>query len=388
MATKAALSMDDLLIEMPPQPLEPGEVVEAKVISAAKNEVWLDLGTFGAGLVARREISPGLNLKVGDTVSASVLEAESELGFPVLSLKKVAKEQGWDRLSQIFDNGEIIDVYAYDANRGGLLVEVEGIRGFLPVSQLTAEHYPRVSGADKDEILHRLHSLVKQPMRVRILDLDREQSKLILSEKEAVREDTKQKLSLVKVGDVIEGAVTGCVDFGIFVTVEGIEGLVHISEIAWERVTNPAERFKVGDKVKAKVIAIDNEKLSLSIKQLSEDPWLREIKKFKPGDTVKGTITRITPFGAFVQLTPAIEALVHVSELGQDEGTEIGEQLKVSQVAEFKILEVDDQARRISLTAKAGQGPLPKAAPKPATKSVAKVSRSATKKPEPTELAK
>ena len=380
MATKkAAPTMDDLLTEMPPQPLDAGEVVEAKVISAGNREVWLDLGTFGAGLVARREISPGLNLKVGDTVSASVLEPESELGFPVLSLKKVAKEQGWDRLSQIFENGEIMSLQPYDANRGGLLVEVEGIRGFLPVSQLTAEHYPRVSGADRDEILQRLHSLVKQSLRVRILDLDREQSKLILSEKEAVREDTKQKLANIKVGDNIEGTVTGCVDFGIFVTASGIEGLVHISEIAWERVTNPAERFKVGDHVKAKVIAIDNDKLSLSIKQLSEDPWLSEIKKFKPGDTVKGTITRITPFGAFVQLTPAIEALVHVSELGQDEAADIADTLKVGQVAEFKILEIDDAARRISLTAKDKPKAAAKAVAKTESKPVAKTAAKSAK---------
>lgn len=354
MATKksANLTMDDLLAEVPPQTLSAGDVIEAKVLSAGKNEVWLDLGLQGTGLVPRREINHSLKLSPGEAISASVIEPESDLGFTILSLKKVAKEKGWELLQQLMDKGETIEIQPYDANRGGLLVEVEGIRGFLPVSQLTAQHYPRVSNADKDEILQKLNELVKQTLRVRILDLDRDQNKLIVSEKEALREDTQARMAKLKVGDVVEGLVTGTVDFGVFVTVEGIEGLIHISEISWDRVTNPADYVKVGDKVKAKIIAIDEDKLSLSMKQLSEDPWLDQIKKFKEGDKVKGTITRITPFGAFIQITPAIEALVHVSELAADQQDDPKAHFKVGEKREFRVLEIDQEARKISLSMK------------------------------------
>ncbi len=346
---KAKLTMEGLLEKSPIEPLETGSLVEAKVLSITKNEAWLDLGPFGAGYVGKREINLALELKAGDTVSASVLEPESVYGFPILSLKKVSKEKGWDRLQQLFEEQEITTIYPYDANRGGLLIELEGIRGFLPVSQLSTEHYPRVTNADKDEILQRLHALVKQPLKVRVLDLDRDQSKLIVSEKEAVKEDTKQRLAKIKEGDVVEGEVTGSVEFGVFVTVGGIEGLIHISELSWERVANPQELYHIGDKVKAKVIAIDNDKLSLSVKQLSEDPWQKEVKKLKIGDKVKGTITRITPFGAFVQISPAVEALVHISEL---EETGAKDKFVVGSNYEFQVLEVDPASRKITLSGK------------------------------------
>lgn len=366
--TKAPATMDDLLKESPLKTLEVGDLIDAKVISLSKNEAWLDLGVYGAGLVGKREMNPAVDVKVGGTVNASVVDPESNWGFPILSLKKVTKEHGWDSLAEQFESKEILTVYPYDANRGGMLVEVEGIRGFLPVSQLSSEHYPRVSNADKDEILSRLNSLVRQPLKVRILDLDRDQSKLILSEKEAAREDTKQRLAQIKVGDVLDGEVTGTVDFGIFVSASGIEGLIHISEISWERVNNPAELFKIGDKLKAKVIAIDEDKLSLSIKQLSDDPWLKEVDKLKAGDKVKGTITRITPFGAFVQITPSVEALVHISEIGAKDSEP---QLSVGDAREFTILEIDDQTRKIALTTKA-KATKAAAKAKPAKKTVAK----------------
>ncbi len=375
-ATKVIKTMEDLLKEDPHKALEPGDLVEAKVISASKNEIWLDLGIGGAGLVGKREINPGSEIKAGNVVSASVIDPESDYGFPLLSLKKLSKEKGWDRLAEMFDKEEVLTVYPHDANRGGLLVEVEGIRGFLPVSQLAAEHYPRVAGADREEILQRLHQLVKQPIKVRVLDIDRDQSKLILSEKEATREDTKAKLAKIKTGAIVDGEVTGSVDFGIFVTVGGVEGLVHISEISWERISGPQGLYKPGDKIKAKVIAIDNDKLSLSIKQLSEDPWLKEASKFKSGDIVSGTITRITPFGAFVQLTPAVEALVHVSELGDEAADDASKKLSVGESHEFKVLEVDAGARKISLTTKSAKTSK-KATTKPAktTKSKAKVTK-------------
>lgn len=342
------VTMDELLEEQVIPALEDGDIIEATVVTASKNEVWLDLGPYGLGMVSRKELSRSHGLSVGDKVSASVVDPESEFGFAIMSLKKVAKEKGWDSLHKLHESGDLVEVKAYDANRGGLLVEVEGIRGFLPVSQLSAKNYPRVSNVDKDQILQKLNELVGQTLKVRILDVNRDENKLILSEKEAKREETKQRLKELNVGDVVKGTVTGTVDFGIFVTVEGVEGLIHISEISWDRVSNPADYVKQGEDVEAKIIAIDGDKLSLSMKQLQEDPWLKQIKEYKPGDEVKGTITRVTPFGAFIQIAPAIEALVHVSELGKD--IDPNEFFTVGETKNFRIIDIDTDMRKISLS--------------------------------------
>ena len=162
----------------------------------------------------------------------------------------------------------------------------------------------------------------------------------------------QSRLSELKVGDVVEGVVTGVIDFGAFVNVDGIEGLVHISEISWERVEDPRKYVKVGENVKAKIIAIDKDRLSLSIKQMSEDPWLSEVKKFKKGDIVEGKITRITPFGAFVQLSPSVEALVHVSEMSDDESIDPEKLFKLNEKKKFKVLEIDTENRKIALSLK------------------------------------
>lgn len=343
-----SVSMDELLTEQPPQLLESGDVVEGTVVTAHKNEVWLDLGPHGLGLIPRKELGRNHDLSEGDSVNVSVIMPDTEWGFTILSLKKVAKEKGWDTLQQVCDNAELIEVKPYDANRGGLLVEVEGIRGFLPVSQLSAQHYPRVSNADKDQILQKLNELVGKTLKVGVLDVNKDDNKLILSEKVAKREETKERLQQLSVGDVVKGTVTGTVDFGIFVTVDGVEGLIHISEISWDRVSNPSDYVKTGDEVEAKVIAIDGEKLSLSMKRLTEDPWLEQIKDFNKGDEVEGKITRVTPFGAFIQIAPAIEALVHVSELGEDVDPQ--EYFTVGDSQKFRIIDIDTEVRKISLS--------------------------------------
>jgi small subunit ribosomal protein S1 len=220
----------------------------------------------------------------------------------------------------------------------------------LPVSQLSAEHYPRVGGSDKEEILQRLNVLVGKPIRVRILDADKKTNKLIFSEKEAIRDGLLERFAKLSVGDVVKGVVTGVVDFGVFVNVEGIEGLIHISEISWERVNKPGDYVKVGGPVEAKIIAIDKDRLSLSMKQLQEDPWLEEIAKFNKGDKVEGMVTRITPFGAFVQISPAVEALVHVSELGDGNDVDPEKVFTLNERKEFRVLDIDREGRKISLS--------------------------------------
>ena len=263
-----AVTMDDLLASSDIQQLKPGDVVEGTVLSVKKHEAWIDLGANGVGVVMRREIGPGQDLEKGSSVTVSVVDPEMEEGHALLSMKRAAKDKGWDELQTIFENKETLQVKAYDANRGGLLIELEGIRGFMPVSQLSADHYPRVSGADKDEIMQKLTALVKQTLTVRILDINRKENKLIFSEKEAVKDDMQERFAKLAVGEEVEGVITGVIDFGAFVNVDGIEGLIHISEISWERVEDPKNYVKTGDKVKAKIIAIDKDRLSLSLKQM------------------------------------------------------------------------------------------------------------------------
>lgn len=349
---KATITMDELLEQEQMPQLATGEVVEGKVLSVKKHELWIDLGPHGVGMVPRREIGGLRALNEGDAVTASIVDPEIEEGYALLSLRKAAKDRGWDEIKRILDDGETIEVVAYDANRGGLLIELEGIRGFMPVSQLSAEHYPRVAGADKDEILQRLNSLINKPIKVRVLDADRKTNKLIFSEKEAIKEGLAERFEKLKIGDTVKGVVTGVVDFGAFVNVDGIEGLIHISEISWERVSDPANYVKVGQTVEAKIISIEKDRLSLSLKQLQEDPWAKEVQKFKIGDEVEGTVTRITPFGAFIQLSPAVEALVHVTELGDGDGIDPEKIFKLNEKKIFKILEILKENRKISLSLK------------------------------------
>ena len=350
-AKSSIMTMDELLAAYEVQQIKAGDVVEGTVMSVKKHEVWVDLGANGIGVIFRREVG-GNPLNEGEAITASVIDPELDEGYALLSMKRASKDKGWSELERVFEAGEIVDISPFNANRGGLLVELEGIRGFLPVSQLSAEHYPRVSDADKDEILTKLNSLVGVNLKVRILDVSRKDNKLIFSEKEAVKGDMQERLEKLKVGDVVEGMVTGVIDFGAFINVDGIEGLVHISEISWERVEDPKRYVKIGDTIKAKIIAIDKDRLSLSIKQMSEDPWLSEVKQFKKDDIVEGKITRITPFGAFVQLSPAVEALVHVSEMSDDDSVDPEKLFKLNEKKKFKVLEIDEENRKIALSLK------------------------------------
>ena len=350
MANAKKMTMDELLAGDVVKKAVVGDTIEGTVISVKKHEILVDLGAQGVGLVPRREASFARNLNIGDKVSASVIDAEMDDGFILLSLRKAVKDKGWDEISAKLENAEIVEVTPFDANRGGLLVEYEGIRGFLPVSQLSAEHYPRVGSSDKDEILQRLNSLVGKAIKVRILDAIKKDNKLIFSEKEAIKDGLAARFAELHVGDTVKGVVTGVVDFGVFVNVDGIEGLVHISEISWERVNSPADYVKVGDNVDAKIIAIDKERLSLSMKQLVADPWVSEVEGLKKGSKVEGTITRITPFGAFVQISPAVEALVHVSELGEGNDVDPEKIFTLNERKTFKVLDIDKEGRKISLS--------------------------------------
>ena len=334
--SKISLTMDELLASNDVHQIKVGDVTEGEIISVKKHEIWVDLGANGIGVVMRREIGYGQPIEIGEKITVSVVDPEIEEGHMLLSMRRVVKDRGWDELQRLSEEKEVIDIVPYDANRGGLLVELEGIRGFLPVSQLAAGHYPRVSGADKDEILSKLNSLINKPVKVTVLDVSRKDNKLIFSEKEAVKD-----------------VVTGVTDFGAFVNADGIEGLIHISEISWEHVENPRDYLKIGDVTKAKIITIDkDDRLSLSIKQLTEDPWIEQVKSFKKGSIVEGKITRITPFGAFVQLSPVVEALVHVSEMSSDESVDPEKIFQLNEKKKFKVIDIDTESRKIALSLK------------------------------------
>ena len=377
MAKAKEMTMEDLLssygdISVP----QDGDVIEGKIINITKNGVWLDLGTFGTGLVVGPEVYDlEGEAKVGDTMNASVIAQETDEGYVLLSLRKATREKVWEKLTRMMNEGEVFKVKPFDANKGGLLIEYETVRGFLPVSQLSTEHYPRV--ADKDEILIRLNDLIGKALDVVVLDTDKGEGKLIFSEKAANKDKTEELLSKFKINDKVKGKVTGVVDFGIFLNVQGVEGLVHISEISWDRVENPSDFVKIGDEIEVQIIGIEDEKISLSMKRLQDDPWLKKVKDLKVGEKVKGEVSRITPFGAFVKLPQGIEALVHISELSEKHIASPDEVVQEGKGYDFKIISLDNKNHKLALSLKGAKEA--KTAPKDATASAKKETEKAPK---------
>ena len=340
-----------------------GDTLIGKVIEVSSGELYLDLGPFGTGLVMGKEIKDGMGtqkIKLGDKVTATVTDLENEEGYVELSIREASYEKAWEDIEKKRDAGDKVKTKVISANKGGLLIEINGIAGFLPVSQLSSQNYPRVEDGDKNKILNLLKKLVGKELEVCILDINREAEKLIASEKAAQSEKEKEAISNFKVGDVISGEISGVVDFGAFVKFsqksengeneEKIEGLVHISELAWQLIENPRIIVKVGDKVDAKIIGIDNDKISLSIRALQSDPWSEVAEKYKVGDVVKGKVHKINHFGAFVYLDQDIHGLAHISEMLESHpGKNINELIKVGEDYSWKILSVEPRDHRMGL---------------------------------------
>lgn len=351
--------MDKLLQdESLPRLPKVSDIVEGKVLSVAKNEVILDIEGITTGVVRGREIldesGVSSNIKPGDTVMATVLELENENGQMELSFRSAGHQKAWDELQRLLESGEIVDVEVFDANRGGLMVKVGRIEGFLPVSQLTAEHYPRVEGGDKGRILELLQKYMGQKFRVKVIDVNEADDKLIVSEKAAWAKEQAAIVSGYKVNDTIDGTVTGVVDFGAFVEFgEHLEGLIHISEIAWQRVDNPRDILKIGDKVKAMIIGIDGTKISLSLKRLTDDPWKTAVERYTIGQIVSGKVLKLNPFGAFVELDPQIHGLAHISELSKKSIHSPAEAVKEGETRQFKIISIEPNSHRLGLSIKA-----------------------------------
>lgn len=334
-----------------------GDLIEGTIIDIGKQAIYLDLGPIGTGVIFGRELQDGLgtlkNLKPGDKIKATVIDLENDDGYVELSIRTASYELAWEDIYKKVQTGEIISAKIREANRGGLIAEIYGIKAFLPVSQLAAQHYPRVEEGDKSQILALLNKLINKDLKVKIIDANKEEEKLILSEKETYAAEERQAISSLKIGDTIEGVISGVVDFGAFVKFnsasEGgkeMEGLVHISELAWQLIENPRDIIKVNDKVKAKIIGIDGTRISLSVKALKEDPW--SILKYKIGDIVSGTVHKITPYGAFVYLDRDIHGLIHISELGSIE--EARKRLAVGKTDKFKIISLGAKEHRMGLS--------------------------------------
>lgn len=358
-------SMEKLLESNPMVIPNVGDIVEGKVIEIYSNYILLDLGPIGTGIVLGKEAKDGLEttkIKKGDIVSATLTDLENEDGYIELSIREASYGKSWDDLESKKDTQGVVITKVLDANRGGLLVELNGINGFLPVSQLSSEHYPRVEDGDKNKILEILKRLVGKELHVKIIDADREEEKLIVSEKAALSEREREVVSQLTVGDVIEGEISGVVDFGAFVKflppskkdsqndADKLEGLVHISELAWQLIDNPREIVKSGDKIEAQIIGIDDTRISLSMKALKKDPWSEIGKKYKVGDTVNGKVDKINPFGAFVYLDKDIHGLAHVSEFREvypDKKME--DVLKEGKSYDWKILSIESKEHRMGL---------------------------------------
>lgn len=336
---------------------KPGSLVEGHVINVYKNNVLVDINGFLTGIITGKEAKDSddtvKSLKPGDEISAYVIDEENEDGYIVLSLRKATQEKTWKGFLDAYENQKVIGVKANEANKGGLLLDINGIKGFIPVSQLAPMHYPRVNDADSNQILQRLQELVGIQFKVKIINIDKENGKLILSEKAAMSEQREESLKKLKIGQVVKGKISGIVKFGIFVAFEGLEGLVHISEIAWGHVKNPSDFGKLGQDVEVQVIGIEGDKISLSMKRLVEDPWLEAAKNYKIDSVVEGEVNRLTPFGAFVKLDDEINGLIHITEISNDELTDPGEVLKIGDKITAKVIAVEPEEHRVGLSMRA-----------------------------------
>ena len=350
--------MQELLRESPPilRP-RPGELIEGTVIYKGKNKMLVDLSGVATGIVSGRELRDSLNtyreLNTGESVTALILEEENDEGMVVLSLRMASQQKAWDRFHKLVSEDKTMKFTAQEANKGGLLANIDGIRTFLPVSQLAPANYPRVNNADSAEIIHRLSKFIGHTFTVKIITLDEAAGKIVVSEREAMAEERSKALESLVIGSMKEGIVSGIVKFGIFAAFDGLEGLVHISEIAWGHVKNPAEFASIGDRVKVKIIGIDGEKLSLSIKQLTKDPWEEIAERYPVGKKVEGTIVRFADYGAFLSLEKDISGLVHVTEISHEKIQDPAQVLKIGQKVEAQVINIDIDERRIGLSIKA-----------------------------------
>jgi len=330
-----------------------GDLIEGKVIAIDKSAVYIDIPPFGSGIIFGREFIVARDivkkLHIGDNVTAKVAFLENPEGYIELSLKEAKQALVWGEIEEVIKNKTPLELPVLEANKGGLILSWQGVQGFLPASQLKAEHYPRVTDGDKDKILEELRKLVGQKISVTIIGATPKDGKLIFSEKNMEEKNKETMVKKYEVGADVQGEVTGIVDFGIFVKLEeGLEGLVHISEIDWALVENPKALFKVGDKVNVRIIEIKEGKISLSIKALKENPWKAAAKKYKKDDLVKGVVIKFNKHGALASIEEGVAGLVHVSEFGSED--KLRATLELGKTYDFKITLFDPKDQKMTLS--------------------------------------
>jgi small subunit ribosomal protein S1 len=373
-------TMEELLAEQDAdiRSFKHGDVVEGNVVRIDKDEILVDIGAKSEGVVSNRELF-GRNtetqpqLAIGDTVLVYVLQPESPEGHAVLSLRRAGLERKWRAMQEQFEAGVIIEAPVIDHNKGGLIVDC-GIRGFVPISQIV--DFPRRPQNDQprdaaQEIAEKLQPYVGRKLRLKILEVNRKANRLILSEKVALYEERREKrdelFSSLQVGQKVTGSVRSIAPFGVFIDLGGIDGLVHKSELSWNKVNNPEAGYKVGDEVEAEVIDINHERgrISLSIRRLQPDPWHSTVADFKVGDIIDGTVTKLVNFGAFVRVRDGLEGLIHISELSHQRVAHPGDVVHEGQQLKLKIISLDSERHRLGLSLKQAEEPPVRQMPEP-----------------------
>ncbi len=339
-----------------------GDIINGVVLFREGNRLFIDMDARGVGVVFGKEFYEAQHiikgLKIGDMVTAKVVELESSIveGYSELSLKEAGKEKLWVDLREMLRKGTTLSVRIKEVNRGGLMMEYSGVVGFLPVSQLSQKNYPRVEGGDKEKILGELKKFVGKDFKVKIIDVHQDEGKLIFSERELDNDALLGVVNKHVVGEEVDGEITAIAPFGAFVRLaDGLEGLIHVSEVAWQLVQDPRDVVKIGEKVHAKIITIEGIKISLSLKALKDDPWLAFQEVVKKGDVANGIVVKFNPFGAFVKMMFAlsdgelreIQGLIHVSEFGTE--AKMRETIEIAKEYEFIITSIDLKEHRMSL---------------------------------------
>lgn len=343
--------MADLMTETQKAPVI-DDVVEGPVIALGRARVFVDLHPYGTGIIYGREYLSARetlkNVNLGDTITAKVVGHEKDEGYIELSLREARQALMWNDAEIAVQKKTVFDLPITEANKGGLIINWNGLQGFLPASQLSPAHYPRVPDGDKDKIFTELKKMIGTKLEVMIITANPKEQKLIFSEKGAGSSERANLVEKYHMGDTLDGVVTGATEFGVFVKIEeGLEGLVHISEMDWALVENPKARYKVGEPVKVKVIEIKDDKISLSIKALVEDPWKAAAAKFTKDQQVEAVVIKYNKHGALASIEEGVAGLVHVSEFGSEE--ELRSKLELGKVYPFTITFFEPKERRMTL---------------------------------------
>ena len=346
-----------------PETYTVGDIVEGVVVAVDRSVVYIDLAPLGTGIIYGREFTVAKDIlrktRVGDTISAQIIDMETPEGYIDLSLKEARKAFIWSEAEESMSTKRMYEVTVKNANRGGLVIEWNGVRGFLPASQLTEENYPKVLSRDKDSILNELKKFIDQKMMVTIESADPANDTIIFSEykdgkgagTKTMGEKTDEAKPEYKVGDIKNGIVTGVVDFGVFVTIDNaIEGLVHISEMDWGLVDDPRKFCAVGNPVQVKIIDIENDKYSFSFKELHKNPWEEILERHAVGDTVSGVVIKFGTFGAFASIKAGVSGLVHISNF-EDEN-DLRNSLEIGKTYEFVITNLEPKEQKLTLVPK------------------------------------